>query len=211
MTTDYCLSPRRPISLVVHNPVKGRSYPRINGRGKFARFRINDRVKLARFRINGRATTSAALLPQGNTRGSCSYPVIKTCSWGGIPVDKRTERTLRGTTMKSLSERIGERARISSSRTPQANRAIVLALRVDIQVALDDGWSVLAIYRTLYDEGKVSFSYQAFRRHVNRIFFRSLQARRGCVPTTTAARNSPRRNTGTGFSFNSNPDEDELF
>lgn len=71
--------------------------------------------------------------------------------------------------MKTLSERIAERARGKSACAPHSNRAIVLALRKDIQQAFDDGWSILAVYQTLYDEGRVTFSYQAFRRHVNRL------------------------------------------
>lgn len=71
--------------------------------------------------------------------------------------------------MKSLSERIAERANGKRSCIPNYNRAVVLALRQDIQQARADGWSVLAIYQTLFDEGRVTFSYQAFRRHVSRL------------------------------------------
>ncbi|MET0061000.1 MAG: TraK family protein [Candidatus Thiodiazotropha endolucinida] len=113
--------------------------------------------------------------------------------------------------MKSLSERIGERAKKTSSCAPHANRAIVLALRGDIQAALNDGWSVLAIYQTLHDEGKVNFSYQAFRRHVNRIFFNNAESRHGCSGTTKAAQKSSQRTSRTGFSFNTNPDAEDLF
>ncbi|MET0028523.1 MAG: TraK family protein [Candidatus Thiodiazotropha sp.] len=112
--------------------------------------------------------------------------------------------------MKSLSERIGDRARKTSSCTPHANRAIVLALRRDIQTALDDGWSVLAIYQTLQDEGKVNFSYQAFRRHVNRIFLNNVESRRGCSGTTKTAKKSSQSTSRQGFSFNPNPDEEDL-
>lgn len=71
--------------------------------------------------------------------------------------------------MRSLSERIAERARAKSATSPRSNRAIILALREDIQQALDDGWSVLAVHQTLHEEGRVTFSYQAFRRYVNQI------------------------------------------
>ena len=113
--------------------------------------------------------------------------------------------------MKSLSERIGERARKTSSSAPHANRAIVLALRGDIRTALEDGWSVLAIYQTLHDEGKVSFSYQAFRRHVNRIFFNNAESRHGYSGITKTTRKSSQGTSGTGFSFNPNPDKEDLF
>jgi hypothetical protein len=71
--------------------------------------------------------------------------------------------------MATLSERIAKRVRTKSKYAPHNNLAAVLALRKDIQQALNDGWSVRAIHQTLHDEGRVTFSYQAFRRHVNRI------------------------------------------
>jgi hypothetical protein len=101
--------------------------------------------------------------------------------------------------MKTLSERI---AQAVNGQAPYSNRAIVLGLREEIQKALDDGWSILAMYQTLYEEGTLTFSYQAFRRHVNRIFLQK---------TDVSAKHRPKRpasNTGTpakpsvDFSFN---------
>jgi len=71
--------------------------------------------------------------------------------------------------MKTLSERISARTGEKPTPSPKSNRAVVLAFRTDIQSALDDGWSVLAIYETLNDEGVVLFSYQSFRLYVNRL------------------------------------------
>lgn len=71
--------------------------------------------------------------------------------------------------MKTLSERISARTSEKPTPSPKSNRAVVLALRADIQGALDDGWSVLAIYETLNEEGAVLFSYQSFRLYVNRL------------------------------------------
>jgi hypothetical protein len=71
--------------------------------------------------------------------------------------------------MKTLSERISARTGEKPTPSPKSNRAVVLALRADIHGALDDGWSVLAIYETLSDEGVVLFSYQSFRLYVNRL------------------------------------------
>jgi hypothetical protein len=69
---------------------------------------------------------------------------------------------------KSLTERIA--ARVMAQQSPprsQLNRAVFLGLRDDVRQALDDGWSVLAVYRVLLDDGRIEFSYQAFRRYVN--------------------------------------------
>jgi CRISPR/Cas system-associated endonuclease Cas3-HD len=112
--------------------------------------------------------------------------------------------------MKSLSERIGERVRKTSPCAPHANRAIVLALRRDIRTALEDGWSVLAIYQTLHDEGKVSFSYQAFRRHVNRIIVNSAESRHGYSGITKTTRKSSQGTSGTGFNFNPKANKEDL-
>lgn len=112
--------------------------------------------------------------------------------------------------MKTLSERIAERAREKSACTPHSNRAIILALRNDIQQALDDGWSVRAVYQTLYDESRVTFSYQAFRRYVNRIHLGKLatEKRPPRQPNKTAFKSSAA--PATGFSFNPTPNKEEL-
>ena len=70
---------------------------------------------------------------------------------------------------KSLSDRIKARAaRLEPSQTGK-NRATFLALRDDITGALADGWPVKTIWETLHEEGKITFSYQAFRGYVNRL------------------------------------------
>lgn len=45
----------------------------------------------------------------------------------------------------------------------------MLAMRDDVAAALADGWSVKVIWETLREEGKVDFSYEAFRGHVARL------------------------------------------
>ncbi|MEO8119391.1 MAG: TraK family protein, partial [Rhodoferax sp.] len=70
----------------------------------------------------------------------------------------------------NLSDRIGKRARGKPSPSRgNVNHAVFLAIRHDVKKALDDGWSILAIFQTLHEEGVVTFSYQAFRRYVNRL------------------------------------------
>jgi hypothetical protein len=55
-------------------------------------------------------------------------------------------------------------------------------MRGDVKQAIDDGWPVKTIWETLHEEGKVSFSYQAFRGYVNRLIL-SPPASREAVPT----------------------------
>lgn len=111
--------------------------------------------------------------------------------------------------MKSLSERIAERAHVKQTCTPNCNRAVVLALRKDIAQARADGWSVLAIYQTLWDEGRVTFSYQAFRRHVNRLLPGQTEAK--IQPDISGKTASTLPLSGpSGFHFKPVPDKKEL-
>lgn len=89
--------------------------------------------------------------------------------------------------MKNLSERVSARNGQAGRSSPRNNRAVVLSLRADIRGALDDGWSVLAIFETLRDEGAVTFSYQTFRLHVNRLL---LGKSVGSATASTAAKAS---------------------
>lgn len=71
---------------------------------------------------------------------------------------------------QTLSQRIAARIQ----RKPDAciasrNRSTFLSLRSEIQLAYKDGWSLLSIWKTLHDEGRVSFTYQAFRRYAHQL------------------------------------------
>jgi hypothetical protein len=67
----------------------------------------------------------------------------------------------------SLSQRIAAKAIADSARSSgRANRAVFLEIRHEVERAIEDGWSVLAIYNALRNEGVVSYGYQAFRRYV---------------------------------------------
>lgn len=67
---------------------------------------------------------------------------------------------------KTLSERIAERVGKRESKPKEKNKALMLGLREEIEGALSDGWPIMAIWETLSEEGKVDFTYQAFRGHV---------------------------------------------
>jgi hypothetical protein len=112
--------------------------------------------------------------------------------------------------MKSLSERIAERARDKEVISPRSNRAAVLALRSDIQQAINDGWSVLAIYQTLRDEGQVTFSYQAFRRYVNRLLLGKDEEKGRRTSKSLGPKTAPAADGVRGFSFNPLADKKDL-
>lgn len=113
--------------------------------------------------------------------------------------------------MKSLSERIAARVGSVSANASHSNRAVVMALREDIQKAIKDGWSILAVYRTLHDEGQVVFSYQAFRRHVNRLLLGKAETKIRRAHKARQAVAESARSTTQNFTFNAKPDEKDLF
>lgn len=115
---------------------------------------------------------------------------------------------------KSLSTRIQERAGSLRSLPREQHRATLLALRMEIRQAIDDGWSIRTIWRTLREERKVRTSYQAFRVQVKRL------VQGHCRPLTTDA--SPPRTPSaptpaslvagrTGFTFEPTAHKEELF
>ncbi|MFM0512077.1 TraK family protein [Paraburkholderia sp. RL17-373-BIF-A] len=68
----------------------------------------------------------------------------------------------------SLSQRIAARVLAEPANSPGlANRATFLGIRSEVQRAIEEGWSLLAIHSALHEEGVITFGYQAFRRYVN--------------------------------------------
>lgn len=123
---------------------------------------------------------------------------------------------------KSLSARIAERAEKKKPSRNAQNRAAFLALREDIKQALDDGWPVKTIWETLHEEGKITFSYQAFRGYVNRIILTAKTAQTPMVADPTAGQNldpkaqpqeekNPKTPAGVGgFKFDSTPKKEDI-
>ena len=129
---------------------------------------------------------------------------------------------------KSLSARIAERVARKKPAGNVCNRAAFLALRGEVKQAIDDGWPVKTIWETLHDEGKVAFSYQAFRGYVNRLILsppangdatrapvvadQSGQAAPRSVlqSARTPAEWKPEKLAATGFTFNRTPKKEDL-
>lgn len=67
----------------------------------------------------------------------------------------------------SLSQRIAAQVLAEATGPSGAvNRATFLGVQTEVQRAIEEGWSVLAIHRTLQEAGVITFGYQAFRRYV---------------------------------------------
>lgn len=67
--------------------------------------------------------------------------------------------------MKSLSERIADSALKNSIGRNGRNRAAFILIRGEVSNAVENGYSLLAIWETLHDEGRISYTYQTFRRY----------------------------------------------
>lgn len=72
---------------------------------------------------------------------------------------------------KNISLRIAERASSKNKARNAKNLAAFLCLRPDIEEAIKDAWPGKTIWETLFEEEKITFSYQAFRGYVNRIIY----------------------------------------
>ncbi|AMV41192.1 TraK family protein [Paraburkholderia caribensis] len=75
--------------------------------------------------------------------------------------------------MTTLSERIAQRVLQSDEGRNARNRASFFMVRTDVAEALEAGHSMLAIWETLQEEGRINFGYQAFRRYVGRLITRN--------------------------------------
>lgn len=84
---------------------------------------------------------------------------------------------------ESLGERICKRI-LSDPSAPksQKNRAAFLAYRDEIEAALADGWSILAVWRMMSDDGRITFTYQSFRKYVNRLIYKRPKAIQASTP-----------------------------
>lgn len=70
---------------------------------------------------------------------------------------------------RSLSERIAEREVNNTEGRNDKNRAAFILARGEVSKAVEDGFSLLVIYETLYEEGRIPFTYQTFRRYAGQL------------------------------------------
>lgn len=113
-------------------------------------------------------------------------------------------------TRKSLSERIAARIQQQSSASAAArNRSVFISLREDIQQAVTDGWSLLAIWQVLFDEQRVTFTYQAFRRYARQLID-SPTVEPNCQPRHAAKPEQTPITATRPFAFNPTPAKEHL-
>jgi hypothetical protein len=122
---------------------------------------------------------------------------------------------------KKLSVRIAERTGRKTPSRNGRNRAAFLAVRDDVRQALDDGWPVKAIWETLHEERKITFSYPAFCRYVKRLVVGprleigrdAAAGKKGRREPEQEGFDSVDKNSRAGlpgFTFNSTPKKEDL-
>lgn len=105
---------------------------------------------------------------------------------------------------KPLSERVIQNQSEKNNRRTSAKIQFI-ALKEDIQEALDKGCSMKAIWETLSDEGQISFGYKAFRHYVLKLIKPEQEKIRD-----EQARESKPKHEIKGFTFNPIPNPEEL-
>ena len=70
---------------------------------------------------------------------------------------------------KSLSVEIAEE---ETALRGVSNRAAFLVVRDEVKQAIEDGWSLRAIWRTLHKKGRMPCGYETFRTYVIRVIGR---------------------------------------
>jgi hypothetical protein len=118
---------------------------------------------------------------------------------------------------KDLSQRILLRVGKSSASRNARNLAAFLALRHDIQKALDDGWTVYQIWETLNAEEKIRASYNTFNKQVKRLIMKCAQRAQppqelnaGVSASPFPASNTIQAGKPIGFTFSSIPNKEDL-
>ena len=104
---------------------------------------------------------------------------------------------------KTLSERIALFTD-KNKNTGKQFLPVFIALKPDIEQALQDGWTVYQVWDTLYDEGKIKCSYQWFRTLINRHIADNRKQELNTSPKKSAATDQD------GFRFNSATEKEEL-
>lgn len=109
---------------------------------------------------------------------------------------------------RPLSARVLDFANTTAPRA--TNRVRILALAPDIRRAIQDGWPMSLIWKTLQTEGTLTCGYDTFRAHVKRLLKQSTDPRtaRPALPDSPPPAPSA---SSTGFVFNPVPNKEELF
>jgi uncharacterized protein DUF5338 len=116
---------------------------------------------------------------------------------------------------KSLSDRLAKRELTKKKTEGTKNKVAFLALRNDINEAINAGWAIKTIWEILSEEGKITFSYKTFRTYVSRLIFAENSTRQRNTSSSDAANLSAKQTKNKvaaipTFTFQPNPNPEEL-
>lgn len=109
---------------------------------------------------------------------------------------------------RPLSARVLDFANKTAPRA--TNRVRILALAPDIRRAIQDGWPLSLIWKTLQTEGTLTCGYDTFRAHVKRLMTQSTEPRTARPSPPDSPTPAPSASS-SGFVFNPVPNKEELF
>ncbi|CZP18769.1 TraK family protein [Legionella pneumophila] len=110
----------------------------------------------------------------------------------------------------SLSERIAKREAKKNGVHNTKNKVAFLAQKKDIIGALSDGWPMKAIWETLTEEGKISFTYKTFRLYVAQFIRNDKKNEPQENTKEDTKKKSNAKNEIKGFTYNPIPNLEEL-
>lgn len=123
----------------------------------------------------------------------------------------------------SYPEQLGEWVKKRQSTKRDKNLVAFLAVKNDVQAALDAGYAVKTIWANMVDTQRIEFGYDTFLNHVNRLIRRPQAARTTETESTATAHNATKSKTSktqktttppssqAGFLFNPKPNKEDLF
>jgi hypothetical protein len=126
---------------------------------------------------------------------------------------------------KSYSKQLGEWVKVRE--TPRRDRNLVafLAVRGDVQAALDEGFTLKTVWTNLHETGRIRCNYQTFLNYVNKHLRAIPEGRTEELQTRHRQKNAPAaaspslkkpgaqfesQDGAAGFTFNPVPNKEEL-
>jgi hypothetical protein len=124
---------------------------------------------------------------------------------------------------KRFSEQLGEWVKEKKSRQRDKNLVAFLAVKADVQDALNEGYAVKTIWEYMVEKKRIEYGYETFLNYINRLIRRK---GKGGTPDNTKNEQSSVTNTKeepittakeqkstqiSGFKFNPIPNKEELY
>lgn len=116
---------------------------------------------------------------------------------------------------KRYTEELAEWVKKREAARPRQDRNAVafLAVRADIEAAIDAGYALKTVWEHLHEIGKISFRYETFLNHVHRHITRRPTNRAKPATPAKPRATEPKRSEAPGvggFIFDPSPNKEDL-